>query len=156
MVKQTLKKETFSEKTVTQIGLVVDDIQKYVRSFAEVFGMERPEIHLTDSYHKAQTRYNAIPTMAQARLAFFELDNITIELIEPVGEPSTWKEFLDTRGPGIHHIAFNVKSMEKSIKILEKNNGRPVQKGSFTGGSYAYMDMSEKLGLMIELLSFNS
>jgi 4-hydroxyphenylpyruvate dioxygenase-like putative hemolysin len=156
MLKQTSEKETFGEKTVTQIGLVVDDIQKYVQSFAEVFGMERPEIHLTDPCSEAQTRFNESPTMAQARLAFFELENITIELIEPAGGPSTWKEFLDTRGSGIHHIAFNVKSMEKSMKILEENNGKLIQIGKFTGGSYAYMDMSEKLGLMIELLSLNS
>jgi hypothetical protein len=31
---------------------------------------------------------------------------LSIELIEPDGKPSTWQEFLDIRGEGIHHIAF--------------------------------------------------
>lgn len=150
-----MQKESFNEKTVTQIGLVVDDIQKYVQSYAEVFGMERPEIHLTGPYHATQTEYLSKPTTAQARLAFFEFENITIELIEPVGGPSTWREFLDTRGPGIHHIAFNIGSMKKGTDLLEANNGKVVQKGKFAGGAYAYADMSDKLGMIVELLSFN-
>ncbi len=150
-----LNKVFFSERTVTQIGLVVDDIQKYVKSFAEIFGLERPEIQITGSYQEAKTEYKALPTRARAKLAFFELHNITIEIIEPIGKSSTWREFLDTRGPGIHHIAFNVKSMDRSVEALEKNHGKLVQKGKFDGGSYAYMDMSENLGLIMELLSFN-
>lgn len=156
MTEKDLNKAFCSERTVTQIGLVVDDIQKYVKSFAEVFGMERPEIQFTGLYQEAKTEYNASPTGARAKLAFFELENLTIEIIEPMGEPSTWREFLETRGPGIHHIAFNVKSMDNSMEVLEKNHGKLVQKGKFEGGSYAYVDMSENLGLMIELLSFNS
>lgn len=156
MTEQDLNKAIFSERTVTQIGLVVDDIQKYVKSFAKFFGMERPEIQITGSYQETKTEYNALPTGARAKLAFFELENLTIEIIEPMGESSTWSEFLKTRGPGIHHIAFNVKSMDKSVDVLEKNHGKLVQKGNFTGGSYAYMDMSDKLCLMIELLTSSS
>jgi methylmalonyl-CoA/ethylmalonyl-CoA epimerase len=151
-----MKKEYFGEGTVTQIGLVVDDIEKYIQSFSEVLGMKKPEIILTDSFDKTHTEYNNSPTGAQAKLAFFDLKNISVELIEPVTGPSTWKEFLDTKGPGIHHIAFKVKKMEENIDFLQENEGKLVQKGIFEGGSYAYIDMSEKLGLIIELLSFNN
>lgn len=148
-----MNKELFNNKTVTQIGLVVDDIDKYINAFVSILGVQRPEIVYTGDYEKTLTRYKNSPTQARARLAFFELENITIELIEPLGEPSTWSEFLSNKGPGIHHIAFQVKSMDDHINYLLNKNGKIVQQGSFEGGSYAYVDMSEELGMILELLT---
>ncbi len=80
------------------------------------------------------------------------MGGMQLELIEPDDHPSTWKEFLDKHGEGIHHIALNVKGMKETVAYLE-NNGMPlVQKGEYTGGRYAYIDSSDKLGMIIELL----
>jgi len=45
------------------------------------------------------------------------LGSLSLELIEPVGGPSTWREFLDTRGEGVHHIAFHVPDTEAEAKL---------------------------------------
>ena len=50
---------------------------------------------LAEGHHMNLTTYRGKPSDAKAKLTFFQLENITIELIEPVGENSTWKEFLD-------------------------------------------------------------
>lgn len=138
--------------SITQLGFVVNDINKSAKAWAEFLTVKVPEIITTDPVEKAHTTYNGKPTEARAKLAFFQLDNITIELIEPIGDDSTWKECLDEKGEGIHHIAFNVDGMGKNIFFLREYGGKLVQRGDFKGGSYAYVDMKQ-LGTMVELLT---
>ena len=69
-----------------------------------------------------------------------------------MGGPSTWQEFLDTKGEGIHHIAFNIKGMKSYIKAFEENGIPMVQHGGWDTGEYSYMDGSNNLALIIELL----
>jgi methylmalonyl-CoA/ethylmalonyl-CoA epimerase len=59
------------------------------------------------------------PSKARVRQAFFHFDNISLELLEPVGGPSTWKEFLDSNGEGVHHIAFEIRDMDDRISSME-------------------------------------
>lgn len=137
---------------MVQVGVIVKDIEKSARNYAEVFGIEVPKITITDTVDKAQTEYRGQSTPARAKLAFMQMGGMQLELIEPDEHPSTWREFLDTHGEGIHHIAFTVKGMKEAVAFLD-NNGMPlVQKGEYTGGRYAYIDSSNKLGLIMELL----
>jgi 4-hydroxyphenylpyruvate dioxygenase-like putative hemolysin len=59
----------------------------------------------------------------------FYTESVTIELIEPVGGPSTWQDFLETKGEGIHHIAFEIKRMEKKIRLLAGKDMPLLQTG---------------------------
>ncbi len=138
--------------TVTQIGLVVADIDKSIDAYCAVLGLPRPNVIVTDEYTKAQTAYRGHPTAARAKLAFFDLGQVSLELIEPIGEPSTWKEALEKNGEGFHHIAFQIKDTAQVVKNLESNGIDMVQQGQYTGGMYTYMDATQKLGLVLELL----
>lgn len=145
--------EKFGKGQITQIGLVVNNIEEASKKWAAILGFEEvPPVIITDEYKKANTQFEGKPTEAMAKLAFFSLENITIELIEPVGKKSTWYKQLKKHGEGIHHIAFGVVGMENNIQYLEKRGGTLVQKGDFTGGSYSYVDM-QNVGVIIELLT---
>ncbi len=150
---EDVKMEKFGGHVVTQIGIVVRDVEKSAQAWAQLLGVEKPNVIITDPYDKAHTQYLGQPTEAQAKLAFFHLQNITIELIEPIGENSTWREVLEKQGEGVHHIAFQVKDMDENVVYLEKLGGKLVQKGDFTGGSYAYVDMMKQVGVVLELLT---
>jgi len=142
----------FGGGNVVQIGLVVKDIEKTSQAYADFLGIEVPQWFLTDKVNKAHTEFKGSSTPAQAKLAFFQLNNITIELIEPVGGPSTWKEFLDTQGEGVHHIAFEIKGMDEKIKQLAAKDMFLIQKGDYEGGRYSYIDASLNLHIILELL----
>jgi 4-hydroxyphenylpyruvate dioxygenase-like putative hemolysin len=137
---------------VTQIGIIVKDIEKTARKYAEVFNMKMPDIIITDPVAAAHTQYRGKPTEARAKLAFFKMGQVDIELIEPDLHPSTWREFLDTHGEGVHHIAFDIKGMETTVSGLADKNMRLVQKGDYTGGRYAYIDSTADLKVILELL----
>jgi methylmalonyl-CoA/ethylmalonyl-CoA epimerase len=80
------------------------------------------------------------------------MDNLQIELIQPLGGKSTWQDFLDKYGEGIHHIAFQVKNIDGIEKKFELQGMPTIQNGGWDGGAYSYIDASENLGCILELL----
>ncbi len=145
-------KEILKVDVVAQIGIVVKDIEKVCENFSRIFGLEKPNIIITDIYEKSKTEYRENPTYARAKLAFFNFKNIVIEFIEPDENPSTWREFLDTYGEGIHHLGFEIKGMKEKIENFKEMGLEVVQKGEYEGGRYAYIDTLKKLKFIIELL----
>ena len=146
---------SFAGKKVVQIGIVVRDVEKYARSYAEFFGVEEPEIIWSEPEEKAKTRYHGKATKGQVKQAFFDFDNICIELLEPVDGPSTWQEFLEEHGEGVHHIAFEIKGMDGHIAEMEERGAGLIQQGRWTGGSggrYAYFESERQLAVILELL----
>lgn len=105
--------------TITQVEIVVRDIEARARAWAEVLGLPVPEIMITDAYERAQTEYDGNQSDARAKLAFSHLGQVDLELIEPVGGPSTWRKHLDECGDSLHHIAFEIKGMPEKVAYLE-------------------------------------
>ncbi len=147
-----MTEQTLGTTTVTQVGIVVHDIEAKARAWAEVLGLPVPDIMITDTYQRAQTEYNGEPSDARAKLAFFDLGQVSLELIEPVDKPSTWRDQLDEHGDSLHHIAFEIKGMPARVAYLEAKGLRLVQRGEYRGGRYAYVDGSAQLGAILELL----
>ncbi len=135
-----------------QIGFVVHDAARFAKKLAEITGLQAGEPILTDGLEKARTKYRGKPSAARAKLVFFKMGQVDIEIIEPVGGPSTWSEFLEKRGEGVHHIAFSVTSNKEAAKGLAASGIQPVQSGFFEGGSYIYMESEKQLGVILELL----
>ncbi len=144
--------DVFGQGTVVQVGVVVKDIEKAAAAYADFLGVPVPEWFWTDAEDKAHTQFKRKPSPARAKLAFIQLNNITLELIEPDRNPSTWREFLDAKGEGVHHIAFEIKGMDDKMALLAKKGMPLLQKGDYEGGRYAYIDGTAKLGLILELL----
>ena len=139
-----------------QIGMIVQNIEETVDAWSRLLGVPRPDIMVTDPVDVAHTEYQGQPTPARAKLAFFDMGQITLELIEPIGEPSTWKDQLDAHGQSLHHIAFGVKGMAERLSALAELGLPLIQRGDYTGGRYAYLDGQKQYGAIIELLeNFN-
>ncbi|HWQ14158.1 MAG TPA: VOC family protein [Roseiflexaceae bacterium] len=142
--------------TVTQVGIIVRDIEARAKAWADVLGLPVPEIRLTDPVERARTEYMGAPTPARAKLAFFHLGQVDLELIEPLDEPSTWKDHLDRHGDSLHHIAFHIQGMSERLAYLSAKGIPLVQRGEYTGGRYAYVDSAPQLGAILELLENDS
>lgn len=141
---------------LTQVGFVVRDIEASKRKFAEFLGVEPPEHIDGGQFEITGTIVEGKPApYANCWMAFFDAGpNVQIELIQPNGMKSTWQDFLDEKGEGIHHIAFQVKNMKKAIESCENFGIKCIQQGKYGNnkGEYAYMDASEDLKCILELL----
>lgn len=140
---------------VTQLGLIVRDLETSKQKMAAFLGVEVPPTVGCGDYEVTQTVYRGEPAPeAACHMAFFNLDNIQIELIEPNDKPSVWREFLDTKGEGLHHIAFASKDIPAIGEDLAKDGMPMLQAGQYGGGNgrYAYFDATDSLKLIVELL----
>ncbi len=137
---------------IVQVGIVVADVEATARAWSQLLGLPMPEIRITDAYDFAQTEYDGAPTFARARMAFLNVGQLDIELLEPVGEPSTWNDHLQQHGTSVHHLAFDIAGMGEKRAYLDGEGVRLIQRGEFEGGRYAYFDTQERLGAVLELL----
>ena len=148
-----MEKGILGTKIVTQIGFVVNDIEKTSQAFADLLGVEKPQWSLTDTIDKTHGEFNGQPCPARAKLAFFHVgETLDIELIEPDETPSVWRNVLNEKGEGVHHIAFVINGMKEKILALEGNGMKLLQRGEYTGGRYAYIDCVDQLKTIVELL----
>lgn len=145
-------KNLMGTNVVAQIGIIVRDIEKTSQVYADFLGVEKPPANWTDTVDKAKTKYQGAASPARAKLAFFDMGSLQLELIEPDEHPSTWREHLDEHGEGVHHIAFVVKDMKGTVKRMEANGMPLIQKAEYPGGRYAYMDTTDDLKVLLELL----
>ncbi len=146
------KKETLGTHVVTQIALVVKDVNKTAAAYSKILGLPMPEVMITGDPEAARATYRGQPTDAQAKLAFFDLGQVSLELIEPLGGDSVWQEVLDEKGEGVHHIAFQIKGTDEVTAALAEHGIPVIQQGHYTGGMYTYVDSEPALGVMLELL----
>jgi hypothetical protein len=148
-----VKKGILGSQVVTQVGILVHDIEKTAQVYADFLGVAKPNIVITDTVDKTQAKYRGSPTPARAKLAFFKVgQTLELELIQPDDEPSTWREDLNRKGEGVHHIAFEIRGMKEKVAELQKENMPLLQTGEYTGGRYAYFDATRDLKVIIELL----
>jgi methylmalonyl-CoA/ethylmalonyl-CoA epimerase len=84
------------------IGIAVRDLSKANKLFARLFGREHYKIE------KVETE--GVST------SFFEIGGVKIELLEATNSASPIANFIDKRGEGIHHLAFEVSDIEQALK----------------------------------------
>lgn len=141
---------------IAQVGFIVRDIEKSKKVFAEFFGVPVPPTYGGGPYEITGTTVNGDPAPeANCSMAFFDVGpNTQLELIEPNEAKSTWRDFLDEHGEGIHHIAFQIKGMNMKIEACEKFGMKCVQRGKYGDGNgeYAYLDAFTDMKCLVELL----
>jgi catechol 2,3-dioxygenase-like lactoylglutathione lyase family enzyme len=149
-----LSKQHLGSTHVAQIAVVVHDIEESARRYAEIFGLAVPRIITTEPGASAAMTYRGQQSNAQAKLAFFDMGQVQIELIQPLGGASVWQEALDSRGEHVQHIAFWVEGMQRSADFLKAQGVPMVQRGDMMEGKgqYAYFDSQNSLGVTLELL----
>jgi methylmalonyl-CoA/ethylmalonyl-CoA epimerase len=144
-----------SSKKITKLGIVVDNIEEATKKYAELFGVEVPEIKIytqeEDPTGKTYTWFRGNPIHYYCKIAVIPLEPIVFELLEvPANEPSPWNEFKEKHGQGLHFISFNVNGFEEHIEIME-NLGMPLnykhEKGNMR---YGYFDSISKLAVTLE------
>lgn len=141
-------------KAVSQVAIVCRDIEATGQRWAELLGTEPPKSFTTEPGLKTRMVFRGKPSDARCKLAFIKLGQVTIELIQPLGGDSSWQEGLDQNGESVHHIAFDVRDLDKTVQAFESLGMPVLHRGRYGGddGTYVYLDSKPKLGVTVELL----
>jgi methylmalonyl-CoA/ethylmalonyl-CoA epimerase len=88
------------------------------------------------------------------RLAYVDLGNARLELIEPLRTDSPIARFLE-RNPhgGLHHVSFNVGDLDAALAATAEAGARTVgRRGHNTHGQpIAFLHPADVLGALVEL-----
>lgn len=94
-----------------------------------------------------------------ARVSFFPIGETSIELLESTKKDSTLSKFLEKKGPGIHHICFEVDDIYKQMELL-KSQGIAFTKDAPTEGAHdslvSFIHPKSTGGVLIELMQKKS
>ena len=65
----------------------------------------------------------------------------------PDDTPSSWKEFYDKHGQGVHHIGIQVQDRDAALEALRDLGAEVNHVGYYPTGSYTFMDCMEQFGV---------
>ena len=142
-------------RRILHVAIVVKNIEETGEAWARLLGCEKPVAVETGDWDSTHMMLREKPAKGKAKFAFLSFDNTVLELIQPTSGESTWKDFLEKNGDGIHYLGFEVRSMKEMIDKFKDIGVNVEQKGDFDGGSYVYFDSKNSLGAIIELISKN-
>ena len=80
-----------------------------------------------------------------------EVGGIVIELLQPTEEDSLIKEFFESKGEGVHHIAFLVDDIDKETDKLVKKGFDVLFSQKSGKGGCAFFDTGKIGGMFVEL-----
>ena len=137
---------------IIQIGIIVRDLQKAVNNYWTVFGIGPWQTVRMEPPILTDVTLRGKPVGASMLAAIAQNGNIQFELIQPLEGPSIWKEFLEERGEGLHHVQPLVQDT-KALQTAFKEMGIEVlMSGKIANNIFYYMDTQSLLGIILELI----
>ena len=89
------------------------------------------------------------------RVCMLPIGDTHVELLEPLSAESAVGRFLAKRGPGIHHIAIEVRDIQASLAELKSKGARLIDETPRVGARgclVAFVHPSSTNGVLLELV----
>ena len=100
------------------VGIVVKSIHDAINKYAAALGVDRNAVIIEEMSN--MTGKGETETFKYAFLPLADGDNNFIELVEPI-TPGPTARYLEKRGEGLFHIAFESPDILKTIENFEKS-----------------------------------
>ncbi|WP_254863859.1 VOC family protein [Halovivax gelatinilyticus] len=85
----------------------------------------------------------------------YELGDLSrIELIEPTADDTFLTEFLERNGPGLHHITFEVASIDDVVSHLDSHDVRVVDRADHEKYREAFLSPRSTGGILFQLMEY--
>jgi methylmalonyl-CoA epimerase len=88
------------------------------------------------------------------RVMFLHLGPVTLELLEPLSPDHTVAKFLEQRGPGLHHVSFDVADISAALERARAAGVRLIDREPREGAEgtlVAFLHPKSLGGVLVEL-----
>ena len=131
-------------KAINHIGIAVRSIEANRPFYEDVLG----------------ARFDGIEEVAdqKVRVAFFSVGpvghEVRLELLEPTTPESTVAKYIETRGEGLHHVAYTVSDIQQRLDELKNGGLRLIDERPRPGAHHtqiAFLHPKSSAGVLTEL-----
>lgn len=128
---------------IDHIGIAVSSIEAQRDYYERILGM----------------RFEGLEALPEhgLRAAFFTprhgTHGVRIELLEPIVDDSVIARYLERRGPGLHHIAYAVRDLDKELAALKEKGIRlidEIPRPGTHGRRIAFLHPASTFGVLTE------
>ncbi len=127
-------------RKIEHIGIAVKNIEVAIKDYEKLLN--------TSCYKVEAVESEGVKT------AFFQVGESKIELLEATNADSPIAKFLEKKGPGMHHIAYDVDAIEVEINRLENEGFQLIQSSPKDGADnkrIAFLHPKTTQGVLVEL-----
>ncbi len=89
-------------QSIDHLGIAVRNLEESMKYYETALGLRCEHVEVVESQ--------------QVRTAFFNVNGVHLELLEPTSDQSTIAKFLEKNGEGIHHIAFRTDAIAGQLE----------------------------------------
>jgi len=123
---------------ISHVGLAVRSIAEALPFYREILGLKEESLAGTDG----------------ARIAGVDAGGTLVELLEAESEDSPIAKFIAKRGPGIHHICFEVDDLDATLERCREKGVRLIDDAPRVGAEgkrIAFLHPASTAGILVEL-----
>ncbi|UCD72102.1 MAG: methylmalonyl-CoA epimerase [Syntrophobacterales bacterium] len=127
-------------KRIDHIAIAVHDIDEAATFYSDILKLDLSGVEVV--------------TEQKTKVGFFKIGESNIELVQPTSDDSPLVKFLETKGPGIHHICLEVDDIEREVEELMKRGARMIDEKPRPGAHntrVAFIHPKSSGGVLIEL-----
>ena len=124
---------------INHVAIAVPDLDASMHFWKDVLGLELDHIENVPSQ--------------KSEVAFFPLGDSEIELVHPTEDDTGVSKFLEKRGPGIHHICFEVEDIASTLEMMKEKGTRLINEEplELPGRKMAFVHPKSTGGVLVEL-----
>ena len=125
---------------IDHVGVAVKNIDTALAFFKKVFDVPDADIELMEDQG--------------VRACLIEVGQTRLELLEPTGSESGVGRFIERRGEGLHHLAFNVTDISGKLQTLQTLGVDLIDQTPREGlsGTIAFVHPRSVFGILTELV----
>lgn len=127
---------------IHHLGIAVDDLERALTTYGRLFGGEVE--------HRATVEEQGVEA------ASVRVGSGRVELLAPLGADTPVGRFLATRGPGMHHVAYEVEDLPAALAALTEGGAELIdaepRRGLF-GLEVAFVHPDSVHGVLSEVVS---
>ena len=127
-------------KKIEHLGIAVKDLNASIELYESLFQTKCYKIESVES--------------EGVKTAFFQIGESKIELLQASNQDSPIAKFLDKKGAGFHHVAFETSNIDEEIERLINEGVELIHKSAKDGADnkiIAFLHPKAVDGLLVEL-----
>jgi methylmalonyl-CoA/ethylmalonyl-CoA epimerase len=140
---------------IFQVAVVVHDLDAYAARQSALLGNGPWRVYEFGPHMMRRYMMYGRPATARTLLALND-GRPQVEIIQPVSGRSIYRDWLDRRGEGLHHVGALVESVDAVVDAAAEQGIGVLSSGEAFGigasGKFAYLDSEGVLGTILEVV----